>query len=232
MNPCRFIPLYFALAVSSVWADGRVVCTWEAQTVGQAPPPLFDRTATATKGAVLRVVNGASEPPSPFPNGKAALHVQSPEGSRAAVSTVLAETPSPKGWAEFDVAAGTKNMVIDLIQRPAGSENPRGFRTNGKTLALVFIRPNDSLLVMTPDRAAKMNFFPKIPENTPVTVRVDWDLSASPPVLSFKIDGAQVTDGKGESVNFALPHLEEATGIDVVRISPDDAFVGEIRASD
>jgi hypothetical protein len=97
---------------------------------------------------------------------------------------------------------------------------------------LLFIRPNDSLLVRTPDRSAKANFLPKLPENEPVTLRVDWDLSSSPPVLTFKINGTEATSTQGAGSQFPLPNTEELTGIDLVRLTPDDAFVGEIRASE
>lgn len=227
-----FLFLGFVVTASTLWADGRVVCTWNNQPVGQAPPPLFDRTATGTKGAELRVVDATSEPPSPFADGKAALYVKSPQGSRTAVITVLSESPSLKGWAEFDVAVGTKNLVIELMQRPPGLENPTAFRNNGRTLVSIFLRPNDSLMVMTPDRSAKANFLPKIPENGPVTLRVDWDLSASSPVLTFKINGTEATGPQGGDGQFILSHTEDLTGIDLVRLTPDDAFVGEIRASD
>lgn len=228
-----FVPaLAFIASAGSLFAEGQVVCSWNDLPVGEAPPQNVGSAAVGTKGAELRVVNSSSDPASPF-EGKSALHIKNSAGARTSVSCLLSQPPALKGWLEVDLCMGTENLIIDLIQRPPGAPAEiNAFRADGTSTVAIFVRANNSTLVTTRDLTEKVTFFPKIQEDVPTTLHIAWDLTATPPSLTFKVNGEEATDSTGSPITVPFTKADPSVGIDVVRIVPGTSFLGEIRASD
>lgn len=228
--------LALLLALSPAFAAepepvGRLICDWSQATAGEAPARL-DHVTVASKsgeGTVL-VVDDKTTPPTPFSDHKPALYVNIPEGARAPISIVPFSSAPLKGWVEVDVSLmNGKVLVINPIQT-AGQ--PSGKGGEGTILANIFLRPNNSTLVRSMDQAVKVAVLPKIDEGAPTTVRMAWDFTQQPPTMTFLLNGQPGVDATGQPVSFVLDKAVPDVGIDKFRITPFEAFIGNMRASE
>jgi len=231
--------IIFALFVSCLFvraaaADSTVVVDWKESPVGAAPSIGNNRIAFLEYmegGASVEVVDADSTVPNPFPQDQRALLInQANERRRPAIPVFDFYSGQPLAKGSFTMKA----MVIppsepaslsglNIILAPEASpEMAKGSLESG--LARIRLTGDFSIQILVPAADNKpIECDPRITSSTPYEVRIDWDLTASPPFFTVHINGVGVSNReegrKGLATQFPFTDLS-ATGIGAIMLMP------------
>lgn len=229
-----FYLLALLSTVASATAAERVALDWAGVPAGEAPPPRLESTVIGVKEAAQAlVVDGKTSPASPFPNGAPGLYFSAPEEKLVDVTAGLGTTGVLKGWVEMDLVLEDKSLVITLVQRANVSSEPKAFRIDGRPVAYILARSSQPMVIWPAgDESGKIRVASNLQENVPNKLKVNWDFTVTPPVLTFEVNGEPTMDKKGQPASLALPKADPGAGIDFLRIAPIKGFLGNIRVSE
>lgn len=213
-------------------ADSSVVIDWENSPLGEPPAvgsdhlPFFEWDQGMN---TVKVVNG-SEYPNFFPGAQQALLITQPDGKGKWAVPVFdfhSQKPLAKGSLTLNamlLATGPGvlsgfNIVLapealeELVHNDMSSA-PARIRLTGDFAVQVFVPASSGAPIVCDPRTALQ---------TPYEVKIEWDLTASPPYFTVYLDGVPVSDRekgqKGVATQFPLVDVP-ASGIGAVMLRP------------